>query len=98
MSLLKCSVCGRDKPRQECEVIVLNEAEREAVRKLGQTPRDEYIYCKPCWRILGDREAGARLMRGFAVANFRAQGHRDPEAAADQVYRLFIEKSGKRLS
>lgn len=98
MSLLRCNVCGHERSRTDCVVVTPTEAEKVEIQKLGHAPKDEYVYCNPCWRLIGNREAGARLMRGLAVASYKAQGHLDPEAAADRVYAFLVEKSGRRLS
>lgn len=76
-----CLICQRSRPRESCHVIVLTEAERAQV----PDPRDEYVYCKPCWKVLSDPVQGASLMGGLAQHYLQ---HLGVEGVSERVTRF----------
>jgi hypothetical protein len=67
-------------------------AEKEAIQKVGQTPADEYVYCRPCANLLRDKEKGAALMRGLVAARLRVAGDPRADAIAQKMYDFLIRK------
>jgi len=78
MSDPTCVICGRAAPHGENVIIILTEAEKAQL----PDPRDEYIYCKPCWSILSNPVSGPALMSGIAQHHLRQLGVSNPEQAA----------------
>ena len=73
-----CDVCGSVR---ECRILTLTDKEKETLKN----NKDSYAYCEPCWRIVTDREKGARLIQSFAHAVVGKRGNK--------VYRFLIEKT-----
>lgn len=70
---IQCVVCGRMRPRGQCEVIKPTLKERDAIRETGQEPAPEYVYCRPCWRNITDPVTGPAFMKSlFEVLLTRA--------------------------
>lgn len=74
----KCLVCEKEKDAAVCHIIVLTEEERAHV----ENPQDEYVYCKPCWRILSDPVSGPALMSGIAQHHLRDAGVAEADTLA----------------
>lgn len=91
-----CCVCNRNRPRPDCEVVVLTEQEKEAVQKMGQTPEEEYVYCRPCFRILSNPETGAQLIKGVLQVQLRQSGVANAEQLANRYYDFLIAKAKKK--
>lgn len=75
MASAKCLICGGEREREDCHIIVLSEEERAHVPE----PLDEYVYCKPCWKVISDPTAGPSLMSGIASHYLRRIGVSKPE-------------------
>lgn len=87
----KCTICGRERESDKMEVFKVKETEAAALAKMsgGEAPT-EVAVCKPCTRLMGNKETALQLFRGTLVAGFRASGVSisRAEAAAD----AFIKK------
>ena len=77
-------------------VIKLTEDEKKHAQAMGGPVTDQYVYCRPCQRILGNREQGAQLIRGTLLNHLKIKGVADAEKIADKMYTQLI--SQKRLS
>lgn len=66
----KCLVCERERSKEDCKIIVLTEEEQAQV----ENPLPEYVYCKPCWKVLSDPVAGPALMSGIAQHQLQNAG------------------------
>jgi hypothetical protein len=87
-----CSVCGKDR---RCNTIRLTEAEKKA-NEIGELkPPDEYHFCRPCERIMADREGGARLIQGMYSATARMFGAKNYEQMSNELYKYLIDQSKK---
>ena len=91
MSSVQCAVCQRPKVRNSCEIIRLTREEKESIRKLGGTPPDEYFYCKPCWRIITDRQKGADLQKGIIQVGLQRIGVSNAEEVADKYRKKLLD-------
>ncbi len=92
-----CGVCKRERERQKMHTITPTESDREAIRKLGVEPQDEYIYCRPCWQIMCDRERGAQLLKGMVQTRLRSLGATNSEKSGQKVYDLVTSRASKKL-
>jgi len=91
--MFDCGVCGKkDLSKQEVIVLHLTEAEKALARKSGKAP-DEYVYCKPCHRILQTPLAGAELIKGTLVVNLKAAGVPNAEEMADKYFRFLLKRA-----
>lgn len=91
---MKCSNCGRERSESAGSVLKLSEDEQAHIAKLTGAPSPiELFYCKPCYRIVTDREMGARLISGQIEVRLRLAGHPRAQQIAESFYRLLIEKS-----
>lgn len=83
-SEVQCCVCKRQKGRDECEILVLTDKEKEALAQAGDTETgDELAYCKPCWRVVSDRQKGADLQKGLVQVSLQQLGVPTAEAIAE---------------
>lgn len=89
---VNCCICGAPRARTVCQVLKLTEAEKEAIRRTGVEPKDEVAYCPPCYRIITDREKGARLMQGLLHHSLQSLPQPISEKLADKFYRLLLER------
>jgi uncharacterized protein YlaI len=91
---MKCEICGRDRASDDGVVITLSAEEREFIAKSlkGSNP-SSYFYCDPCYRVVTDREQGARLISGQLELQLRQSGHPKAREVADRFYKFLIEKS-----
>jgi hypothetical protein len=96
MSNATCAVCGAAKQRAHCTVIVLTEDEKASM----ENPPDEYVYCKPCWKVLSDPVNSTALMKGLTQAKLRSLGVDDDraESAAAQFVKKLAARSTQRSS
>jgi hypothetical protein len=94
----KCGICGAERERDKCVVLVTTPTEAAAIRKMGREPEKEYVYCNPCYRVVTDREQGARLMQGLIQTRLRTSGSPKAEALSKRMYEMMINRSRKALS
>jgi len=91
-----CCVCSRILGEQEGQLLTLTEAEKEYIRMAtGEEAPESYIYCKPCYRILSDRNAGAQLLVGTLKNTLKAWGSYGAEKAAKEYQRFLLGKAAK---
>lgn len=88
--VLHCGLCGTGRPRGSCHVIAITPEERQQIRQMGQQPMNEYIYCKPCWRILSDPATGPSVIKGLVQARLRQLGVEDAETIAERYYNRLV--------
>ena len=91
MSNVKCLVCSAQRPREMCHIIKLTVEERHLLRQEGQEVLDEYVYCKPCWKVLSDPVNGPSLMKGLAQADLRRLGVSNAEEWATKYFTRLIQ-------
>lgn len=97
-----CCVCGR-KNLMESERKFLKLSTDEIAFALINTvtePPEQYVYCKPCFRLLQDPLAGAELLKGSFLFNLREAGVPNADDLADRYFKMLIKKSAgkKQLS
>ncbi len=94
---MKCVNCGRERPPDSGTVLKLTESERDLITmSTGETPPLEYFYCQPCYRVITDREMGARLIAGQIEIRLRMMGHPKAQEVAERMYKFLIEKSSQK--
>jgi len=88
-----CSICKRSRPVKDCVVVELTAAEEADLVGRGVTPDDEYIYCKPCWRVIQDASNGPSLMRAAVERELLKLGVMPKRAKklADRYHAKLIE-------
>jgi hypothetical protein len=64
-----CCVCQKE--REGGETFVLTDEEKAAI---GPTAPDEIYYCKPCLKVMQDRQGGAQLLKGLYEMGLREAG------------------------
>lgn len=89
---MKCCICGAD--RSNCHVIQVTEAEQAAIKQMGQEPQAEYAYCRPCHRLMSNKESAARLIQGIVQTRLQMRGHPRAEEIAKKYYEFFIKARG----
>ncbi len=95
---MKCGICSRAWPDEKCHVITLTKEERAAIAATGQPVPEQYVYCKPCWKILGDRNQGAQLISGMLRATARDQGHEGSVEVGRKAFDFLITRTKKPVS
>lgn len=60
--MVKCIICSKTRPREQCKVIKLTSEELKDLEKIGAEGTEEFIYCQPCWRNLSDPRSGPAFM------------------------------------
>ena len=96
---MKCGICGRTWPEDKCKVITLSAEERAYVLSTThEEAPEQYIYCKPCWKVATDRTQGLQLMSGIIQATMRNAGNPNAEKAAQKFHDFLISKAGKPVS
>lgn len=95
MEKFECGVCGRSGLLEsERKAIKLTEDEQKFVlASTGEDPPDEYIYCKPCMRLLQNRLSGAELLKGNFLINLREAGVPNADKVADRYFKWLIKKA-----
>jgi len=90
----ECCVCRRLQPDlKRCEVLTLTPEEKKAVADSGTNPvPDKLIYCHPCWKIVNDKQRGARFLQGLWETGLRRAGVADAEARAKKFHDALIAK------
>jgi hypothetical protein len=93
---MKCVNCSRERDPSTGKIITLTEDERRVIAEaLGEAPTT-YFYCIPCYRILTDREMGARMISGQLEIRLRAGGNPRAQQIAETLYKFLIEKSAAK--
>lgn len=92
---MKCCLCRRDRSEDTMHHLVLTAEERAFTLAQQGVETADIWYCRPCYRVLADREQGAQLIRGTLLVNLRAAGVRDPEKYAQAVYERLLTKASK---
>jgi hypothetical protein len=93
---MKCVNCSRERAPNAGKVIELTEEERNLITMtVGEAP-SSYFYCTPCYRILTDREMGARMIAGQLEIRLRASGNPRAQQIAETLYKFLIEKSATK--
>jgi len=90
---IDCCVCHRSQELGHCEIVELSADEKVTVEKMGYKPApDKLHYCKPCWKILNDRQQGAQLIKGFWERSLQRAGVVNAEAKAEKFRRNLLDK------
>lgn len=71
---MKCVICDRDRGTK-MDVYKVSESEATVVSKMsgGESP-SEVAICKPCARLMANKDTALQLFRGTLIAGFRASG------------------------
>ena len=78
-------------------MVKVSEEDRAIISSaMGEPAPSEYFYCKPCYRVITDREMGARLIAGQVEIRLRMGGHPKAQQIGEAVYKFLIEKSAKK--
>lgn len=94
---MKCINCARERAPTAGKVIELTEEDRRLIRMTtGEESPTEYFYCNACYRIVTDREMGARMISGQLEIRLRAAGNPNAQQIAETFYKFLIEKSTKQ--
>lgn len=94
---LICCVCNRSKEESDGQTYILTEAEKASLVKGGHTPKDQYFYCRPCFRMISDPATAAQLIKGVVQVSLTAQGNPKAEEIANRYYQFYL-RNGKRKS
>lgn len=96
MSKVKCALCEQTKDEGSCEVLTLTDAEKAAIPNAP----DQYVYCRPCWKVLNDPANGSALLKGLVQAKLRTIGVSGDraEAAALDFQKKLLSRSTRRPS
>lgn len=88
-----CVICGRQSLESSCVVLTLSPEEEAILIKGGVTLAGELVYCRPCWVVTQDAEAGARLLRNTAERQMLQLGldPRRAKAIADTHFTRLVE-------
>lgn len=87
-----CCVCRRG--HEGCHIISLTEEEKATMAASGFDPVPEDLaYCPSCWKILGDKERGAQLLRGISEVSLRRLGVVDAEVRATKFHDGLLAKA-----
>lgn len=89
----KCIVCQRLRVVEECHILTLTDLEKQHIRERGQTPADEVTYCRPCYRLITDKHAGADVLTGMLLQRLKAAGAQN----ADKLAAKFKEQLVKAM-
>jgi hypothetical protein len=87
----ECCTCHRRV--ENCEVLILTPEEKKAI---GKAAPEKLFYCKPCYRILTNRELGAQFLRGLAETGLRRAGVVGAEARATKFHQDLLSKVPKQ--
>ena len=99
MAKRPCAICHQQREVAEMKVIPTTEAEREAMKKMGESePQESYAYCKGCYQILSNPVTGLSLIKGTAQVQARRSGV-NPEVAerAAERFAAKLLKGARRL-
>lgn len=89
----QCSVCHRWVDPKNREVFQLTPDEKTEIAKMGLVPApNELTYCKPCLRILRDKNHGAQLISGLVEHGLRRHGVVRADLKARQFQQGLLNK------
>lgn len=90
----ECCVCHRE--AHAGSTLTLSPEEKKAIEKTdGKKAPDTLFYCKPCYRILSDKERGAQFLRGMMETGLRQAGVVGAETKASKFHRDLLSKVAK---
>ncbi len=92
---VQCVICGRMRPRAQCKIIKPDIKERDAIRELGQEPKPEYTYCRPCWRNITDPTTGPAFMKSLFEVLLSRGGVQNSEKIATKFHVWLVEQARK---
>jgi len=84
-----CCVCGRE--QKDIITLKLTEVEKAYAKKVENLDVDSFSYCRACYRILCDREQGARLIQGVVQTNMASLGASNADVLAKRLYEHLIK-------
>jgi hypothetical protein len=87
-------VCGTKGERKEQHIIELTEAERTLLSE----SRTEYVYCRPCWKVLSNPATAPALMSGIARHQLRQAGVDNADQLADKFRHDLEARTATRRS
>lgn len=91
-----CCVCSRAVGMSGAR-LELTASEKEFVTNTTREPApDYYLYCKPCLRLLMDRQAGAQLQKGVLQASLRGNGVPNAERIASKYHDFLVSHAAKK--
>jgi hypothetical protein len=91
-SKVTCLVCAKECDRKHTHIVVLSEQERKHLNK----PRDEYIYCVPCWRVLSDPKTAPDFISGLMLLNLRQLGVPNAKELSTKLKHWLIARSVRK--
>jgi hypothetical protein len=91
----KCGVCGRSFSEPGCHIITLTDEEKQELRSRGETPLEEYVFCKPCWKTLSDPVSGPAFGRGLIQQQLQQFGVGGAEKAAARFHAKLVARINK---
>lgn len=94
----RCGICSTSLPRSALHVVVLTDEEKDVLRQSGQSPPDECLYCKACWKTLSNPVSGPMLMKGFFQLRLRELGVSSAEKLADEYHASLVRRIKGRPS
>lgn len=85
-----CDLCGKEKPNDGFEFLVLTSAERLYLRA-GGVDREQLSFCRVCWKaITTDREQGARLLQGLFDTGLRQMGMATSQRKSSEMFDVLM--------
>lgn len=91
-----CTICGRSRSEEDCKIIRPTKQELETLRSQGATPKEEYVYCYPCWRTLSDPATGPMFAKGLLQVGLKQLGVVNSERAAMKYHTSLVAKIRER--
>ena len=98
MEKVRCGVCSRLRDLNSCEIVVLTDEEKKAIRASGAEPQDEYHYCRPCWKNLANPVSGPAFMKGIFQIRLRQLGVANAEQLANKYHAGLVSKIKEKPS
>lgn len=100
VSLKTCCVCNRERPKKELRTFYPTEAEKDLLRRSGETEvLQAYRYCASCIRLISSEETALPLLRGVMETQARHNGvpsHKAEEAAGK--FETFLKSLPRKSS
>jgi len=94
---VKCVNCGRDREQHEGTLIELTEQDRKYIEQaFKEGAPSEVFYCQSCYRVLTDREMGARLIAGQLEVRLRLAGHPRAQKVGEAMYKFLLSKAAPK--